>query len=325
MIFGKRKHGSETGLLQEEAHAWVRLLESGRATVDDARALQQWRARSAMHEQSFSEARRAWRDIGTAGQAVREQVRGRVGRPANPQRRALLGGALAATGAMAVVAVVHPPFGLWPSLREQLDADYRTATGEQRQIVVADQVRVSMNTQTSIALRAGQGMDEIELLAGEAAIGRSQRGRPLAVVAGNGRCIVEVGEIEIRHTGAETWVTCIQGGLQVRHKTGTRMLGPGQRLRYGERALGQPMLVGKGLESAWREGMLVFRDTLLTEAVAEINRYRPGRIVLLNEELAGRRVSGRFRIDALDKVIEQIRLIFGAEITALAGGLVLLR
>ena len=33
------------------------------------------------------------------------------------------------------VAVVVPPFGLWPSWRE-LGADYRTAKGEQRRVVL---------------------------------------------------------------------------------------------------------------------------------------------------------------------------------------------
>ena len=42
----------------------------------------------------------------------------------------------------------------------------------------------------------------------------------------------------------------------------------------------------------WREGVLVFRDMPLSEAVAEINRYRPGRIMVLDDALAARRVSG---------------------------------
>ena len=36
----------------------------------------------------------------------------------------------------------------------------------------------------------------------------------------------------------------------------------------------------------WREGVLVFRDMPLSEAVAEINRYRPGRIMVLDDALA---------------------------------------
>lgn len=41
------------GALEQEAHAWVRRLTSGDATVEDADAFQLWRRQSAAHAIAF--------------------------------------------------------------------------------------------------------------------------------------------------------------------------------------------------------------------------------------------------------------------------------
>ncbi len=69
-------------------------------------------------------------------------------------RRAFLGGGIAASAAaVAVYGMVNPPLGLWPSLAE-LNADYRTATGQQEKINFGPLVTAELNTQTSIAIGA---------------------------------------------------------------------------------------------------------------------------------------------------------------------------
>ena len=62
----------------------------------------------------------------------------------------------------------------------------------------------------------------------------------------------------------------------------------------------------------------------LTEAIAEINRYRPGRIILTNAALGARIFNARFRIENIDGVVGQIQQVFGASATSLPGGIVLL-
>src|SRR3546814_18780390 len=75
----------------------------------------------------------------------------------------------AAATAMAAVAVVLPPLGLWPSWSE-MGADYRTSTGEQRDVQVGAHIRVALNTQTSISVQGQDDQRQIQLIAGEAAI-----------------------------------------------------------------------------------------------------------------------------------------------------------
>jgi transmembrane sensor len=70
--------------------------------------------------------------------------------------------------------------------------------------------------------------------------------------------------------------------------------------------------------------MLVFHDRPIAEVIDEVNRYRPGRILLLNATLGRRLVTARFELAQLDDVILQMNQVFGARITELPGGIVLL-
>ena len=68
----------------------------------------------------------------------------------------------------------------------------------------------------------------------------------------------------------------------------------------------------------------MFHGTPLSEAVEEINRYRPGRIIVTNAALGRRLFNARFLIANVDGVVGQIQQVFGATITNLPGGIVLL-
>ncbi len=70
--------------------------------------------------------------------------------------------------------------------------------------------------------------------------------------------------------------------------------------------------------------MLIFRYTPLPKVVEEVNRYRSGRIFIVNAELNARLVNGRFHIDRTDEVLLQLEQAFGVKAKALPGGIVLL-
>jgi transmembrane sensor len=70
--------------------------------------------------------------------------------------------------------------------------------------------------------------------------------------------------------------------------------------------------------------VLIFRGELLSRAVEEINRYRPGRIIVVDASLGGKRIDASFRLDRIEDVVPQIQHVFNARVTRLPGGLVLL-
>ncbi|GGF51577.1 sigma factor regulator VreR [Aliidongia dinghuensis] len=329
-----------------EAMAWVMRLTSGEATAADAEALNRWRAQSQTHRRAFAEANLLWDKLGPAAvemvsragkvvplarqqgvgqQGARQQGVGQQGGGPRLGRRALLGGTMAAAAAAAGYAIVRPPFALWPSFAD-LAADYRTGKGEQRRITLAGTVSVELNTETSIALRPGAGEESrIELISGEAAIAASgPRAAPFVVLAGAGHVAAANARFNVRLDGSTVRVTCLEGTVQATCRGRAATIQANQQIVYGEPGLSQVAAVDPEVVSAWQQGLLVFRYMPFDQVVEEINRYRPGRIIVMNAELKQRSVVANFRLDRLDQAIDQLAGAFGAHVTSLPEGIVLL-
>jgi len=321
----------ENDALRSEALAWLRRLGSGEATAADVEELEQWRARSPRHAREFAEAALLWNVL---GEVTRNAVdgnpalaRGLVPPNGNARlaRRAFLAGGGALAASAAGVLVVRPPLDLWPSFSE-LAADYRTQTGERQQIEVAGQVSVQMNTRTSIDVRAvTDRMAQIELVAGEAAIAKQgQASQELAVLAGTGRAVTTKASFNIRKDDRAVSVSCIEGEVEVECPTGSAVIHERQQVAYDERGLGEIAAIDADVITAWQRGLLIFRDVPLARVIDEVNRYRSGRIVLLDGKVGLRRVVANFRVDRIDDVIVFVSQVMNVRARSLPGGIVLL-
>jgi transmembrane sensor len=238
-------------------------------------------------------------------------------------RRAVLGGGLAAAAA-AGYAVVQPPLGLWPSLQE-LSADYRTAKGEQRKVQVTPGVSLDLNTQTSIALRSLQSQPTIELISGEVLVSAQRPATgSLVLLAAGGQIAASEAQFNAQCFDAAVSVTCLEGTIDVQHSGQSARIGKGQQLAYSRAGIGTSVSVDPAQVTAWQSGLLIFRDRPLAAVVEEVNRYRPGKIVIVSAELRQRAVNGDFEIKKLDSFVTQVEQLFGAHATSLPGGLVLL-
>ncbi|WP_132780928.1 FecR family protein [Pseudomonas aeruginosa] len=117
---------------------------------------------------------------------------------------------------------------------------------------------------------------------------------------------------------------CLEGSVRLEHLGQRLDLQAGQQLTFDERRNGPPVPFDVAEVMAWRERMLVFNDVPLATVIDEINRYRPGMLLLLDKALGRRRVQARFSLDQLADVATLIRDAYGIEVTRLPGGVVLL-
>jgi transmembrane sensor len=320
----------EMGALEREAHGWVRKLTSGGATPADAAAFRAWRDQSQDHAAAFAKAMALWDHMGSAGRQWLPQsasISSLLDREARRQttRRALLGSGFAMAAAGAGLAILRPPLGLWPSWSE-IAADWRTEKGEQRQVDLAGDYAIAMNTRTSIALRPDTAdAKRIELLSGEASIEAKQTApRPITVIASNGQSTGAQAKFDIRYIADEVRVTCLSGEVNVGHGGRTVVVREKQQVAYDHRRLGDILSIDPAIESAWQDRLLIFRYTPLPAVIDELNRYRPGRIFIANAALNRHVINGRFRLDRLDDVLIQLHEAFGVETQKLPGGIVLL-
>ncbi|MGF6346868.1 FecR family protein [Variovorax sp. W2I14] len=304
-----------TDALREEARIWLSRLAIGEIKQVELQAFKRWQRTSAAHAAAFEDAKRQWQMLKPAvGELLRadSKIAARHERLLRAEsvmgRRVFLGAAVSAA-AVAGVAVMHPPLGLWPS-PDEWSADYRTATGKQQAVTLADRIHLTLNTSTSIRKRATGDASGIDLLTGEAAIDLTGTGGAFTVVAGAGRATAESGRFEVRNLAGHVRISCIDGALRVEHPAGIRQLQARQQTIYDTRAVGNVVNIEPSDVSAWRRGELVFRQTPLAQAVDEINRYRPGRVVLMSLSKRELPVSGRFRIAGLDEAILQLQHTF---------------
>jgi transmembrane sensor len=242
----------------------------------------------------------------------------------HPGRRVFIGGALAAAAASAAVVIVRPPLDLWPSWSE-LTADYRTRIGEQRHVVLADSTAIDMNTRTGIAVRpTDDGKRRIELITGEATISTSREAGLFMVLAGGGQISAINARFNVRNQDRTVCVTCLSGDVRVAQGTATRDVPVREQILYSDQGLGPTTAIDPAIVTAWHDGIVIFQSTPVADVIAEVNRYRAGRIILTNEELGRRLFNARLRIANIDRVVGQIEQAFGAKATELPGGIVLL-
>lgn len=291
--------------LQRQAQDWLVRLTSGQATQADAQALQHWCARSPAHAQAFAQARQLWLLLGPAARQASQVVPMPM-----LSRRALLGGAVAASAALVVWQ------GGWLENLAQPSAAFATEVGEQRRIELAPGIDLELNVRT----RVSREPNGVALLDGEIEVLASQA---IQVHAGDGLISTEQARFNVRQEDEGVCVTCLSGKLDIATQGKLRTLPAGMQLRYGPQHIGTPEAFDPGQVMAWRERMLVFRDAPLAQVIAEINRYRPGRLVLLNPTLGRRRVQARFSFEQLPQVAELIRAAYGARCLELPGGVVL--
>lgn len=330
---------SELNDTDTEILNWLMHLRSGQATQEDRQAFQRWCAEHPERARAARMMGATWSGIDSlaARLASQDAARGQLwtGNPhrsrVRPGRRAFVGFAL--TAGISWLAV-QPPLHLWPSVID-LAADYHTDTGEQRRVVLSDRVALQMNTQTRINVlpaRAGQfaqrGIDllagEVEIVAGVPDTIRITPLRPVAVVAGKGRLQANIASFNVRRIAGTVCVTCLSGSVAFEHPRQRLTLVASQQLTYDDRRVGPVSSVDTDAVTAWRRGTLVFNDVPLAAAIDEINRYRPGKIILRNPQLGRRRIQARLAIADIDRGIEMIREVYGAHLTKLPGNVVLI-
>lgn len=221
--------------------------------------------------------------------AVAEAMARKVDRKAKRRMPRTLFGAAAVTAAG--VLVVSGWF--WHEARTVFSTDI----GEQRVVQLADGSTVRLDTGSQIRVRFERRERRIELGRGQALFTVAHdAARPFVVHAGD-VSVTAIGTVfDVRRTGEDVRVTLVSGAVDVAGAADARA----SRLTAGRQAqvtptavTTQPVDVAKA--TSWTDGRIVFEDTPLRDAVAEVNRYLTSGIVLDARDLTNVPINGVFR------------------------------
>ena len=304
--------------IEQRAAEWVARLDGAPLSEVETGALRAWLAQDPEHRAAFEEASATWRELaalrhdpGTLRSLVRPGPRPGSRPSQSLARKAAWIGALVGLVVLAA-GVARFQFGdPWLLFA----ADYRTAPGELRAVTLPDGSLVELGPSSAIALDFSAGERRVRLLEGEAFFAVAPRAgaerRPFVAEAVGGTTTALGTKFVIEQSGDAADVLAVEHQVEVtpgvRGEERGVVLSPGQEVRY-RRDAGIGAVRTRDIEAAtaWRRGLLVFNGTSLRHVVETLNRYRRGRIVILDDALAGRRVSGVFPTSDLDDAIETI-------------------
>ncbi|WP_332861460.1 FecR domain-containing protein [Janthinobacterium svalbardensis] len=293
-------------VLAAAAH-WHVELKCGSA---DAAAVQAWRDASAEHERAWELLQRMDGQLATLPTALAIPAL----QAAQQRRRAaarILAVLVAAGGGIALGQA-----GLQSGPWLALTASLRTAPGQRRHVALADGGRLEVNTDSAMDIDYSATQRRIRLHQGEIIITTAPDPRPFLVDTPHGVIRALGTRFGVRCDADVSTVSVFEHAVEVRcaaRPDAVRRLEAGQQLRFSETGADRVQAT-QAHQDSWLRGMLVAADWPLQQLVAELARYRRGRLVC-DARVARRPVTGTYRLDDIDAVLESLCASHGLQVT----------
>jgi len=259
---------------------------------------QQWQA---WHQQN-EDHRWAWQRV----EALQSQLQGvpgkfsyrtldQAGRQSTLDRRTLLKSLLLLLG------VGGSWLGFQSPLGRELRADYRTATGEIKPIVLSDGSQLVLNTASAVDVRYSAEKRLILLHSGEISLITGRDDRPFWVESRQGAMRALGTHFLVRENDDQTQLTVLEHAVEAQlaqFPQEKRRVNAGEQISFSAVAFGQQQAAGNG--DSWTRGVLSVSQWRLDQVLAELARYRHGRLDC-DPAIAGLRVSGSFPLREPDR------------------------
>ncbi|MBV4489929.1 FecR family protein [Pseudomonas oryzicola] len=315
----------------QAALQWLSRINEQPAQAEGA-AFKRWLLSDPAHRAAYAEAQALWQASGSAAARLAgEEQQGlqrylaAMAQPAarSPWRQRFAALALAACLVLAVGIAGGWQPGLW---LQDLQADYSSAE-QVRQVILADQSQVTLDARSAIAVEFVRGERRVRLLHGAAFFQVTHTGEPFLVEAAGGEVRVLGTQFEVREQGEGAQVTVRSGRVAVSPAPGaaSRELTANQQVAYVAGRLGDLGTVDSDNRLAWRQGWLNYYQVPLAQVLEDLERYYPGRILLLDEQLGQRKVSGSFPVAEPLLALDSLGKVMGFSQQTVLGRLTVIR
>jgi transmembrane sensor len=318
------------------------------ASTDKQAALARWLDESAEHRQAYERVKQTWelaRQNAHDSQllALRHETALRITRRSarTTARRGWLAAAVACLIIGAVVfAGLSPQFSsqtnaLLASVGITRDGSYVTGVGERLVINLKDGSQVTLNTDSAVEVAFSAAERGVRLLRGQALFEVAKDPARPFVVTANDRRLVAVGTaFDVRLDGTRMQVTMVEGTVRVERAARARdnretietapniasspsriaTIRAGEQLTVDDLQLDRIRTADPERTISWQRGQLLFDDTRLADAIAEMNRYSERQLELGDASLADLRISGAFSTSRPTVFVEAITMYFPIDV-----------
>jgi len=315
----------------QAALVWLSRLHDQPDAADHA-DFGRWLHADPAHAEAYAQAQVLWElSEGPAAQLAREDdatLQALMAAMDAPKRRVLPRWSVGLAMAACLVLTVSVGMGWQPQRwMDDFGADYVSAPGQVRTVTLADQSQVTLDADSAIAVDFKQGERHVQLRRGAAFFQVTHTGQPFVVDAHGGETRVLGTQFEVRLQPVGAQVTVLSGkvGVSAGGDHAQHLLNAGQQVSYDALSTRDPAAVDSVNQLAWRQGWLNYYRTPLAEVIDDLSRYYPGRIVLLNDQLAAKRISGSFPSHDPEAVLAGLKSVVGFEQYQLFGRVIVLR
>jgi transmembrane sensor len=308
----------------DTAATWFARQRSGPWSEAEAAQFAEWLKAEPAHSKAWMEYGRLWGRFEAVRDeprvlAIRENARRRARRRVLLRRAWGTGGAVAATLVVATFAfwVINGPLSAYHRKATMTQGSVEkppespllriaaTGVGERSLLVLPDGSRVTLNTASAVSTDYSGRERRVTLVRGQAFFDVAKDpSRPFVVVAGSREVIAVGTAFDVRLTGRQVKVTLVEGKVRVvavprdipasAGVVSPVNLDAGSMLTVRSDGADRIDHLDTARATSWRTGKLVFDGERLADVVAEMNRYSREQLVIGDQALEDRKVSGVF-------------------------------
>ena len=321
--------------LLEDAATWFARMREAQPdpALADAREAEfkDWLRSDTRHLRAFEETERLWDTLeAPVAQVMSEDE---PERRSGNSRKVRLFHSRPLQIALAACLLVTVGAGLttYDDVLDRLRSDHMTAVGEQAPVLLEDGSRITLNSDTALAVDMGPARRQARLFRGEAWFDIApDSSRPFVVETPQGSVQVTGTSFDVRLEDDMAVVSLAEGAVSLTAASAGAArplldLAAGQQAHLSPGGISEPTAFDMTAVTAWLRGQLVFYNTPLPQVVAELNRYRSGQIVVASRALENLRISGVFRTDSPEAALTVIADTLPVRVIRLTDYLVLLR
>jgi transmembrane sensor len=307
---------------------WFARLREPDVSVEEMLAWQEWMGERDSHAQAFAQVEQ----VSAILQKARRPVLAPLSQEAadrydasvplsewrEPRRRFQY--AIAASIVLASIAVG------WVALRQESGELLRTATGENRTVVLADGSKIVLGGNTEVETLFDEKRRDLELRRGEAFFTVAKDpSRPFKVTAGDATVTAVGTEFNVRRGSDRTVVAVVEGRVIVEQTAAPLPLLGGSKGKHAPVSMiaGEETRVSAegvaapapspdpSAATAWQSGRLAFQMETLRHVLEDVNRYAPKPIVVEDDAVGDLRITATVIGGNVDGLISSMEQAFG--------------
>lgn len=317
--------------IKDEAIEWLLRVDFDASEERTNSSLQSWLAADARHARAFEAAKATWADasavkaIDPEGAREARLLAASMTAPSWIEHlmagwRRLVARPLIPAGAVAGLAAIVLAVFL-TELPQSVEKDLNviaTETAEIRDVTLADGSVVTIGARTSLSVQYTEATRRIAMSGGEAFFDVAHdTERPFVVAVGDSEVRVLGTKFDVREREGEVVVAVAEGRVEV------APAGPEEDAMLPERRDAVVLMRGQAVTrvkgegeadlsvaqinperaGAWRTGRFSYRDAMLSDVVADANRYFDGEIRFEGEALKELRITTGFTVEQIDSML----------------------